>query len=77
MEQNGWVLTLEVYDSFGNKIKSLMNNKPIGIEEAIWWNGTNENNRLQKRGSYIIFADLWNTNGNRIIFKKGVSLNYK
>lgn len=77
LKEPGWVLTLMVYDVYGREIKTLINNKPIGVDEILVWNGLKENGVMAAKATYIIFAQLWHPNGRSLTLKESCRLYYE
>lgn len=52
-----------VFDIGGRKVKELARQVILGDEYAVIWDGTKDNGELAAIGTYIIFAELFNLNG--------------
>lgn len=77
LDRTGWVSSIVVFDSFGREVLSLLDNKPIGVNEVVLWHGLDQNNARIRRGGYIIFVELWHPDGERFVVKKGVGVYYE
>ncbi|MCT4623834.1 MAG: lamin tail domain-containing protein [Schleiferiaceae bacterium] len=77
LEKPGWVATIIVFDGIGRPKKTVLNNTPIGQSETIIWNTENEQGTRIKRGSYLIFVELWHPAGERMKFKKPITVHYE
>lgn len=77
LDRPGWVSSIIVFDSFGREVLSLLDNKPVGVNEVVLWHGLGQNNTRIKRGGYILFVELWHPDGERFVVKKGVGVYYE
>ena len=77
LDKPGWVGSIVVFDAFGREKLSLLNNKPIGVNEVVLWHGLGKNEGRIKPGAYIIFVELWHPDGEKMIVKKGVGVYYE
>ncbi len=68
------VLTLKIYDSEGQLIKTLANNKLIGSQGFISWDGTNDDGQKARNGIYLLIGEYFNTKGEVNNIKKTISL---
>ncbi len=59
----GWTGHVAIFDRYGMKIKTILNNGLIGTSGTLEWDGTYDNGKVAKRGIYIIYADFVNPNG--------------
>ena len=63
MEQAGYRASIQIYNSFGKKIKTLANNILLDTEGVITWDGTNDLHTKAATGVYIIVIDYFNLKG--------------
>jgi hypothetical protein len=77
LDKPGWVGSIIVFDIFGREVLSLLNNKPVGVNEVVLWHGLGRNDARIKRGAYIIFVELWHPDGEKFVVKKGVGVYYE
>lgn len=73
----GYSGTIAIYSTNGRLVKTLLNNRSLGSAGTIIWDGVDANNRLCPPGIYIIYVELFNLNGNKIVEKHVVSINSK
>lgn len=76
LDKSGWVGSILVFDAFGRGVLPLLNNKPIGVNEVVLWHGLGKGVNRIKRGSYIVFIELWHPDGEKMVVKKGVGVYY-
>jgi len=54
---------LNVYDAQGRVVKELLRNEQLGTSGFFQWDGTNENGEVLDLGIYIIWIQLFSTDG--------------
>lgn len=62
LKESGYLANIRVYDAEGHQIKALSNNELLGSSSIVKWDGTNEDDQLERAGIYIIAGELFNTN---------------
>ncbi|MBC8173859.1 MAG: lamin tail domain-containing protein, partial [Chitinophagales bacterium] len=60
----GYVANFTVFDAQGRSVKQLTNNMTLSVEGFITWDGVNEDGMRSKTGIYILYAELFDLNGN-------------
>ena len=70
----GAVANLIIYDAKGRLIRNLIQNELLGTSGTFSWDGINEGNEKARIGIYIIFAEIFDVDGNVKSFKKTVVL---
>ena len=65
----GMVANIVIYDAKGRLIKNLFKNELLGTSGTFSWDGINENNEKANIGIYIIFFEVFDTEGNVKSFK--------
>lgn len=73
----GYSGTIAVYSSNGRFVKTLVNNQSLGTAGTIVWDGLDGKNNLCPAGIYIIYVELFNLEGKKIVEKHVVSINTK
>ncbi|MFK7933522.1 MAG: lamin tail domain-containing protein [Saprospiraceae bacterium] len=75
-DQPDFVATLQIYDMNGRLVKTLLNNESLATEGFIKWDGSNDAEVTQRArlGIYIIYAQLFDTNGNVVEYKETCAL---
>ncbi len=71
----GYSGTIAVYSSNGRLVQTLVNNQSLGSTGNIVWDGFDTQNRLCPAGIYIIYVELFNLEGKKIVEKHVVSIN--
>lgn len=74
LEGNGYFANIWIFDLLGRKIVQLADNFALGTSDEIIWNGQDENGNRIKIGGYVVFAEIFDLNGNVKRFKDGVVL---
>lgn len=69
LEKPNYTAMLTIYNSNGHYIKSIANNVSLGMEGNLTWNGYDENNHLCPIGIYILYAEMFNIDGDKIMKK--------
>ena len=59
----GYVLNLQIFDTEGRLIKRLYNNEFLSIEGVLQWDGTTMDGILANKGIYILWIELITPNG--------------
>ncbi|MDD4216425.1 MAG: lamin tail domain-containing protein, partial [Bacteroidales bacterium] len=73
----GYTATIAVYGSGGNFITYLKNNEMLGVEGDVFWDGFDNGNNLCQPGIYIVYIEMFNLTGNKIVEKIPVVLSVK
>lgn len=68
------IANIYIYDAAGRPVKHLTKSELLGVNGAISWNGTNEDNLISSVGVYIVYFEVFSSNGNTSRFKKTVVL---
>jgi hypothetical protein len=69
-DEPGYCCRIEIYTTEGRKVAELSNNRLLGTDGEIRWNGSGtDGNRLQA-GMYVFFAELYHPNGKKNSSKK-------
>ena len=66
----GSVANIIIYDAKGRLIKNLVKNELLGVSGTFSWDGINESNEKARIGIYIIFAEIFDVDGNVKSYKK-------
>ncbi len=59
----GLICNMKIFDSNGRFIKQVLKNETIGQEGIISWDGTNENDEKAPVGIYVIFTEVFSSDG--------------
>ncbi len=68
--KNNNTATLNIYNSNGILVKTLLNNAPLGTEGVITWNGLSNSNDALPVGIYIVNFEYFNVDGSTENIKK-------
>lgn len=67
--ENGYTITLDIYDISGSLIKNLVNNFLAELNGCITWDGIDNNNLEVRSGTYIILLKGFSNSGKKIVKK--------
>jgi len=65
----GYTANIEVYDVTGKLIRNLVNGELLATKGTLSWDGLDNNNQKANIGIYIIYAEIFNLNGDVRHFK--------
>lgn len=68
----GYSANITVYDARGREVVLLKKNHLLGMNNKVFWDGTDEKRRVVRSGYYIIYLELFDLKGNIQHFKKTV-----
>ncbi|MBN2778282.1 MAG: lamin tail domain-containing protein [Bacteroidales bacterium] len=77
LDEPGYTATIAVYGSGGNFITYLKNNEMLGMQGELFWDGFDNGNNICPPGIYIVYFELFNLTGNKIVEKIPVVLSVK
>jgi len=66
----GYVANINIYNSNGRKIKTLIKNELLGTSGMFFWDGTNNENYKASIGIYIIYIEIFDLAGSIKKYKK-------
>lgn len=72
LNQPGFMMTIDIYNSNGFQVKNLVNNEYLGIEGSVNWDGIQNDNTKAPVGIYVIYIQLFDLEGNVKHYKKTV-----
>lgn len=70
----GTVLNLSVHDATGRLVRHLARNETLGAEALYRWDGTDENGRPVRAGSYLFFGEFFRLDGTLLRFREKVAV---
>ena len=76
-EQPGYLLTIRIFDRYGNQHHTLVNNAICATTGSFSWNGNNDKGVLLPNGLYILVADIWHLSGKTKRYPMTVTLGKK
>lgn len=68
-DAEGYTATVIVFDAQGRTVKNLVNNTSLSREGFITWSGLTNDDREAPSGIYIVYAEIFNLDGNVERFK--------
>lgn len=63
-----------IYDPYGTKHRTLVNNRSLARKDQFLWDGTNDLGEVVNGGHYILIAEVFTISGESFIFKKKISV---
>jgi hypothetical protein len=70
----GYVANITIFDASGRPVRYLQKNSLSGIKGSYRWDGLDDKNRKLPQGIYIIYTEIFNTEGKKKAFKNTVVL---
>ncbi len=70
----GYVTNVTVFDATGRAVRYLQKNSLSGIKGYYRWDGLDDKNRKLPQGIYIIYTEIFNTEGKKKQFKNTIVL---
>ena len=68
----GYTAKITVFDSHGRFVRDLVNCQNIATQGRFVWNGCDDNGRVVPAGIYVVFVEVFDTQGHIKRFKKAV-----
>jgi hypothetical protein len=70
-----YLITVNIYDRYGRKVRTLANNKPAGLKGSLIWDGLKDDGSRNRIGIYIVIFKAYDSaSGKDKAFKKTVVL---
>ncbi len=69
LDEPGYTATMAIYGSGGNFITYIKNNEMLGVEGTLFWDGFDNGNNICQPGIYILYVEMFNLTGNKIVKK--------
>lgn len=76
-EEAGQTMNMTIYNSNGIPVMNLLENKLIGNQGTISWDGTDINNEKATMGIYVLYTEVFSANGNVRHYKNTMVLGGK
>ncbi len=70
----GYVANITIFDATGRPVRYLQRNSLSGTKGYYRWDGLDEKNRKLPQGIYIIYTEIFNTDGKKKQFKNSIVL---
>jgi hypothetical protein len=77
LDEPGYTATMSIYGSNGNFVTHIINNEMLGIEGNLFWDGFDDGNSICPIGIYILYVEMFNLNGKKIVEKHAIVLSRK
>ncbi len=74
---SGYVANVQIFDSKGKLMKTLVRNELLGTKGNFIWDGIDESNQKAIIGIYIVYIEVFDMNGNTKSYKKTAVLGGK
>jgi hypothetical protein len=74
MDKPGYICNVSIFDSNGRFVVQPAKNQTLGSEGTIIWNGQGTNAKTLTFGVYVVFVELFHSDGKVLRFKDGVVL---
>ena len=71
-DQNSFVANVKIVDQQGRLIKTIANNKTLGLEGSLRWDGDQEDGSKARLGYYQVWFEVFDNSGTVITFRKRV-----
>ncbi|HEY1112115.1 MAG TPA: lamin tail domain-containing protein [Chitinophagaceae bacterium] len=72
--ESGYVANVTLFDAGGRPVRYLVRNGLMGAQGSWTWDGLGEQRERLPAGTYILFAECFNLQGKKLVFKKTVTL---
>jgi hypothetical protein len=70
----GYVANITIFDASGRPVRYLQKNSLSGIKGSYTWDGLGEKQQKLSQGIYIIYTEIFNTEGKKKQFKNTIVL---
>nr|WP_320118040.1 lamin tail domain-containing protein [uncultured Marinifilum sp.] len=70
LKEDGFVVNIRIYNSIGKELRKLASNLYLSSEDKVYWDGLNAKKERLPIGIYMVYIELFNTDGERKVFKK-------
>lgn len=77
MEQPGFIINIGIHDVAGRPVRNLVHNGILGVSGYWNWDGLNDRGQKIPIGTYLVFAEMYNLQGKKYIFKTAITLTRK
>lgn len=69
-EKPGYVCNIIIFDAHGRQVRHLVKNELLGTEGLFSWDGVTDDNLKATMGIYVIFVEVFDTDGNVKSYKR-------
>ncbi|HOZ29702.1 MAG TPA: lamin tail domain-containing protein [Bacteroidales bacterium] len=74
LEGPGYTATMAIYSSDGRFITYIVNNEMLAMEGNLFWDGFDNGNNICPSGIYVLYVEMFNMEGKKIVEKHAVVL---
>lgn len=74
LEKPGYVANIKIFDSAGRFVMNLIKNEILGTGGEFVWNGSDETGSRRPLGVYVVYMEVFNSEGELYRYKTGVVL---
>ncbi len=71
-DEAGYTLNIHIYNSVGQPIRHLVKSQLVAQQGVYHWDGIDENGNKAGVGIYIVYAEVFDLDGNVKAYKKSV-----
>ncbi|NJN24498.1 MAG: hypothetical protein HC819_00105 [Cyclobacteriaceae bacterium] len=68
----GNMANLNIVDTQGRVVKTILSHQSVGVEEDFKWEGDNDEGQEVRLGPYIVFMEIYAADGSRHLYRKKV-----
>ncbi len=73
----GYTATMAIYNADGKFITYILNNEMLGMQGNLFWDGFDNGNNICPIGIYIVYVEMFNLNGKKVVEKHATVLSKK
>lgn len=77
LDEPGYTATMAIYNADGKFITYILNNEMLGMEGNLFWDGFDNGNNLCPIGIYIVYIEMFNLTGKKVVEKHAAVLSKK
>jgi len=74
LDEPGYTATMAIYSSDGKFVTYILNNQMLAMEGSLFWDGFDSGNNICPAGIYILYVEMFNLTGNKIVEKHAIVL---
>lgn len=74
LNQPGYVGNISIMDAAGRVVRLLQRNTTLAARGAFRWDGLNDQQQRLPVGNYVVWFEVFNLQGQKQVFKKGVTI---
>jgi hypothetical protein len=72
LEHTGWVANVRILDHAGHQLKTIASNETVGPQGFFRWDGDHENGSRARTGYYVVWFEIFNSEGAVKTFRRRV-----